>query len=222
MMRILLVEDEPKIQAELTAALKQSGYLVDCVSDGDDAWFLGDTEEFDGVILDLGLQGLDGLTVLTRWRAAGRTMPVIILTARGRWSERVIGIDAGADDYLPKPFEMPELLARLRAIMRRVSGLGNPVLSCGDLTIDTRHTRVSMAGAPMAVTPLEYRLLVYLLHNPGRVISQIELTEHLYSQDFERDSNAIEALVARLRRKIGGDTIKTRRGYGYVIGDAEP
>ena len=221
-MRILLVEDEPKIRAELTAALEQSGYLVDSVGDGDEAWFLGDTEEFDGVILDLGLQGLDGMTVLTRWRAAGRTMPVIILTARGRWSERVLGIDAGADDYLPKPFEMPELLARLRAIIRRVSGLSNPVLSCGDLTIDTRHTRVSKAGTPMAVTPLEYRLLVYLLHNPGRVVSQIELTEHLYSQDFERDSNAIEALVARLRRKIGGETIKTRRGYGYVIGDSAP
>jgi two-component system, OmpR family, response regulator len=221
-MRILLVEDEPRIRAELTAALEQSGYLVHGVGDGDEAWFLGDTEDFDGVILDLGLQGLDGMTVLTRWRAAGRTMPVIILTARGRWSERVIGIDAGADDYLPKPFEMPELLARLRAIMRRVGGLGSPVLSCGDLTIDTRHTRVSKAGAPMAVTPLEYRLLVYMLHNPGRVVSQIELTEHLYSQDFERDSNAIEALVARLRRKIGGDTIRTRRGYGYVVGEVEP
>ena len=202
-MRILLVEDEPKIRADLTAALEQSGYLVNSVDDGDEAWFLGDTEEFDGVILDLGLQGLDGMTVLTRWRAAGRTMPVIILTAKGRWSERVAGIDAGADDYLPKPFEMPELLARLRAIMRRVSGLANPVLSCGDLSVDTRHSRVSNAGVPMAVTPLEYRLLVYLLHNPGRVISQIELTEHLYSRDFERDGNAVEALVARLRRKIG-------------------
>ena len=221
-MRILLVEDEPKIRADLTAALEQSGYLVNSVDDGNEAWFLGDTEEFDGVILDLGLQGLDGMTVLTRWRAAGRTMPVIILTAKGRWSERVAGIDAGADDYLPKPFEMPELLARLRAIMRRVSGLANPVLSCGDLSVDTRHSRVSHAGVPMAVTPLEYRLLVYLLHHPGRVVSQIELTEHLYSQDFERDSNAVEALVARLRRKIGGDTIKTRRGYGYVIGDVKP
>ena len=220
-MRILLVEDEPKIRADLTAALEQSGYLVNSVDDGNEAWFLGDTEEFDGVILDLGLQGLDGMTVLTRWRAAGRTMPVIILTAKGRWSERVAGIDAGADDYLPKPFEMPELLARLRAIMRRVSGLANPVLSCGDLSVDTRHSRVSHAGVPMAVTPLEYRLLVYLLHHPGRVVSQIELTEHLYSQDFERDSNAVEALVARLRRKIGGDTIKTRRGYGYVIGDVK-
>lgn len=221
-MRILVVEDELKIQTEIAQALTSSGYLVDSAADGEDAWFRGDTEEFDGVVLDLGLPTMDGMTVLKRWRAAGRTMPVIVLTARGRWSERVAGIDAGADDYLPKPFEMPELLARLRAIMRRVSGLTTSLLSFADLTIDTRHSWVSKAGIPLAVTPLEYRLMLYMLHNKGRVCSQLELTEHLYSQDFERESNAIEVLIGRLRRKIGADIIKTRRGYGYVIGDGAP
>jgi DNA-binding response OmpR family regulator len=221
-MRILVVEDEALIREDIARSLTGAGYIVDAVSTGEDAWFRGDTEDYAGVVLDLGLPDLDGMTVLKRWRKNARTMPVIVLTARGRWRERVDGIDAGADDYLPKPFEMAELLARLRSIIRRVSGHASTLLSFGPVVIDMRNMRVTVDGAPVQVTPLEFRLLNYLATNAGRAVSQIELTEHLYAQDFERDSNAIEALVARLRRKIGGETIKTRRGYGYVIGDSAP
>ncbi|TPK92391.1 response regulator transcription factor [Mesorhizobium sp. B2-4-12] len=218
-MRILLAEDEPRIAADVAAALKASGMAVDVVREGEEAWFAGDVENYDAAILDLGLPKLDGLTVLKRWRANGRRFPVLILTARGMWTERVEGINAGADDYLPKPFEMEELLARLRAILRRSTGQAAPVLRSGPLLLDTLQMRVSVQGAPVSLSPLEYRLLAYLMHHGGRVVAPTELTEHLYDSGNDRDPNAIEVIVARLRRKLGSDIIKTRRGFGYLIAD---
>lgn len=219
-MRILVVEDEELIRRDIVRALAASSFVVDAVDNGNEAWFRGDTEDYDAAILDLGLPMLDGLSVLKRWRSAGRAMPVIILTARGTWRERVEGIDSGADDYLPKPFEMDELLSRLHAIIRRTAGHATPVIDLGPVTIDTRHMRVSVNGATVPLTPLEFRLLSYLAMQPGRAVSQIELTEHLYAQDFERDSNAIEVLVGRLRRKMKVDIIQTRRGFGYMLSAA--
>jgi two-component system, OmpR family, response regulator len=216
-MRILLVEDDVRIARDIQRALEANGYLVDHAADGEDALFRGENESFDGAVLDLGLPGIDGMTILKQWRAAGIQVPVVVLTARGRWTERVAGIDAGADDYLPKPFEMDELLARLRAILRRSAGTGSPVLEHGALAIDTRAMKVTIDGEPVQLTPLEYRLVVLLMHNRGRAVSQLEITEHLYSQDFERDSNAVEVLIGRLRRKLKRDIIETRRGYGYAI-----
>ncbi|MFM1907876.1 MAG: Transcriptional regulatory protein PhoP [Pseudomonadota bacterium] len=216
-MRILLVEDEPTLRAQLAAGLQASGYTVDEADNGRDAHFLGDTETFDAVVLDLGLPVLDGLTVLKRWRDAGRTMPVLILTARDHWHEKVAGIDAGADDYLTKPFHMEELLARLRALIRRSSGLASPVLQCGELMLDTRSQRVTLAGMPVSLTSHEHKVLDYLLHRPGSVVSRAELTEHIYAQDFDRDSNTIEVFVGRLRKKLPGVLIETVRGLGYRL-----
>jgi two-component system OmpR family response regulator len=219
-MRVLLVEDERRIADEVAAALKAAGYVVDIVGDGETAWFQGDTEEYDAVILDLGLPNMDGLSVLKRWRGNDRRFPILILSARGSWSERVDGIDAGADEYLPKPFHMEELLARLRAIIRRSAGQANGVLQVGPLSLDPRAMRVTRDGAPLNLSPQEYRLIAYMMHHAGRVVTQIELTEHLYAQDFERDSNAIEVLVGRVRKKLGPEVIETRRGFGYVMGGA--
>jgi two-component system, OmpR family, response regulator len=216
-MRILLVEDDDRVAEGVTAALTAASFVVDRASDGDTAWFQGDTENYAAAILDLGLPGLDGLSVLRKWRAAGSRLPVLILTARGDWSERVEGIDAGADDYLPKPFRMEELLARLRALVRRAAGQATAILVNGQLTLDTRRMTVSVDGAPVHLAPQEYRLVSYLMQHAGRVISQLELTEQLYAQDFERDSNAVEVLVGRVRRKLGADLIQTRRGFGYLI-----
>jgi two-component system OmpR family response regulator len=221
-MRVLLVEDDARISADITKALKAAGFAVDIARDGEEAWFRGDTEDYDAVVLDLGLPRMDGLAVLKKWREAKRTMPVIILTARGSWLERVEGIDAGADDYLPKPFRMEELISRLRAILRRAGGHASSVLTAGDLSLDERQMRVKFAGVPVDLAPLEYRALAYLMHNHGRVISQAELSEHIHGVEDACDSNAIEALIARIRRKIGGNVIKTRRGYGYVIEDVVP
>jgi DNA-binding response OmpR family regulator len=218
-MRILVVEDERKVAADLARALQGGGHIVEQASDGEKAWFLGDTEDYDLVVLDLGLPKLEGLQVLKRWRANNRIMPVLVLTARDSWSEKVEAIDIGADDYLTKPFRMEELLARVRALLRRQTQHASAVLAVGDLALDARHSRVSKAGLPVELSPLEYRLLQYLMHHAGRAVSQIELTEHVYGQDFERDSNAIEVLVARLRRKLGADAVKTRRGYGYHVGE---
>jgi DNA-binding response OmpR family regulator len=218
-MKVLVVEDEPRIAADVSATLKASGMTVDLVKDGEEAWFMGDTENYDAVILDLGLPSLDGLTVLKRWRAAGRRFPVLILTARGVWTERVEGINAGADDYLPKPFEMEELVARLRALIRRSTGQASPVLQSGPLTLDTRQMRISLRGVPIALSPLEYRLLAFLMHHAGTVVAPTELAEHLYDFGNDRDPNAIEVIVARLRRKLGSDVIETRRGFGYLIPD---
>jgi two-component system OmpR family response regulator len=218
-MKVLVVEDEPRIATDISAALKGSGIVVDVATDGEDAWFKGDTETYDAAILDLGLPKLDGLTVLKRWRTGGRRFPVLVLTARGVWTERVEGINAGADDYLPKPFEMEELLARLRALLRRSAGQAAPVLNAGALSLDTRQMRISLNGVPIALSPLEYRLLSYLLHHAGRVVPPTELAEHLYDSGNDRDPNAIEVIVARLRRKIGSDAIETRRGFGYLVPD---
>ncbi|MCH8091905.1 MAG: response regulator transcription factor [Proteobacteria bacterium] len=220
-MRILVVEDDPDLARQLEAALGDAGYVVDLAADGEEGHFLGDTEPYDAVILDLGLPVVDGLTVLERWRSAGRTMPVLLLTARGRWSEKVTGFDAGADDYVTKPFQMEEVLARLRALIRRAAGHASSELSCGPLTLDTARSRVALDGAPVKLTAQEFRLLSYLMHHQGQVVSRTELTEHLYSQDFDRDSNTIEVFVGRLRKKIGGDFIETVRGLGYRLVAAE-
>lgn len=220
-MRILVAEDDRRIAGSLAVALEMAGFVVETVDDGEEAWFRGDTEEFDAVILDLGLPTLDGLSVLKRWRRAERNVPVLILTARGNWDERVEGIEAGADDYVGKPFRVEEVVARIRAIVRRATGHASSRLEANGLTLDTQAMLVSMHGQPVKVTPLEYRLLQYLLHHQGEVASQSEITEHLYLQDFDRDSNSIEVLVARLRKKLGKDVIRTRRGFGYYIGEAE-
>jgi DNA-binding response OmpR family regulator len=224
-MRILVVEDEKKIARDLTEGLTDAGYVVDTVHDGDEAWFKGETEDYDAIVLDLGLPRLDGISVIRRLRQARIVTPVIILTARGSWMERVEGIDAGADDYLVKPFHMEELIARVGAVLRRSGGHASPQLVAGGLTIDTRRMTALVAGKSVALSALEYRLLRYLAHHAGRIVSQTELAEHVYGGDREPDSNALEVLVARLRRKIGADVIETRRGHGYVVAaakEAEP
>lgn len=218
-MRILMVEDDSRIAESTKTALEMAGFAVDVEADGEIGWYQGDTAQFDLAILDLGLPGLDGMTVLKRWRKSERNLPVLILTARGAWDERVEGIDAGADDYLVKPFRMEELVARVRALIRRSAGHASAMIEVGDLVLDTRQMRVLKAGIPVPLTPQEYRLVAYLMHHQDRVVGQLELTEHLYAQDFERDSNSIEVLVGRARRKLGSGAIATRRGFGYVMGD---
>ena len=219
-MRVLLVEDDARIAEHVERALTAAGFLVDLVGDGREAWFRADTEQYSAIVLDLGLPRIDGLTVLKRLREAGNRTPVLVLTARGSWKERVEGIDAGADDYLPKPFQTEELLARLRAILRRGAGLASSLLTIGDLTVDERQMRVSRDGVPIVLAPLEYRLFLHLVHNRGRVCSQTELTDNVYAQDWERDNNALEALVKRLRKKVGDRVIETRRGFGYIVPEA--
>ena len=216
-MRLLLVEDEPTLRKQLRAGLEDAGYVVDVADNGRDAQHLGETEPFDAVVLDLGLPVIDGLSVLKRWRDAGRSMPVLILTARDSWHEKVAGIDAGADDYLSKPFHMEELLARLRALIRRAQGIASPLLQCGPLSLDTRSGRFTLDGQALALTSLEHRLLAYLMHRPGAIVSRTELTEHLYAQDFDRDSNTIEVFVGRLRKKLPQGLIETVRGMGYRL-----
>jgi DNA-binding response OmpR family regulator len=221
-MRLLLVEDDRRIATDVQGALHAAGYVVETARDGEEAWFLGDTEDYGAVILDLGLPGMDGLAVLKRWRANGRTMPVLILTARGSWAERVDGIDAGADDYLPKPFRMEELLARLRSIVRRSAGHASSVVVAGDIELDERQMKVTVRGVPIALSPLEYRLATYLLRHRGRVVSQHELDENVYGHGEDHDSNALEVLVGRVRKKLGHDLIETRRGFGYLVPETPP
>ncbi len=216
-MRILLAEDDDRIARDVLTTLTASGFLVDRERGGEETLFRGETEDYAAIVLDLGLPGMDGLTILRRWRAQGRATPVLILSARDAWTERVDGIDAGADDYLPKPFHMEEMLARLRAVVRRSAGQSAAVLKVGPLTLDTRQMRVSHDGIPLHLTPLEYRMLSYLLHHAGRVVPHQELASQLYADDAIKDGNAIEVLVGRLRRKLPDDLIETRRGFGYTI-----
>jgi two-component system OmpR family response regulator len=218
-MRLLIVEDDPDLGRQLSEALQQSGYAVDLARDGEEGHFLGETEPYDAVVLDLGLPKMDGVRVLEKWRSAGKAMPVLILTARDRWSEKVAGFDAGADDYLTKPFVTEELLARLRALLRRAAGHASAALECGDLRVDTHAARATVAGEPIKLTAHEYRVLSYLMHHQGRVVPRTELVEHIYDQDFDRDSNTIEVFIGRLRRKIGTHRILTERGLGYRLID---
>ena len=216
-MRVLLVEDEAALAQPLKQTLTEAGYAVDWVDNGRDAWALGGTQTFDAVVLDLGLPQMDGLSVLKRWRSEGMAAPVLILTARDQWHEKVAGIDAGADDYLTKPFHTEELLARVRALIRRAQGLASPTLACGPLALDTRSGRVTLDGHPVNLTSHEYKVLAYLMHRPGAVVSRAELTEHIYAQDFDRDSNTIEVFVGRLRKKLPAELIETVRGLGYRL-----
>ena len=216
-MRVLIAEDDDKLAAMVAATLEAQGFVAEREHDGEIIHYRGESEDFDAVLLDLGLPVLDGLTILRRWRKAGRTTPILILTARGQWEERVEGIEAGADDYLVKPFHMEELVARLRAVIRRSNGFAATPIRIGDYMLDTRLMQLSRDGMPVDLTPQEYKALVYLAHHRGQVVSQLELTEHIYNQDFERSSNSIEVLIGRLRRRLGSELIKTRRGFGYYI-----
>lgn len=217
-MRVLVVEDEAALARQLGEALGGAGYAVDRASDGARADFLMRTEEYDAVVLDLGLPRVDGLTLLSGWRQAGLTAPVLILTARGSWHEKVKGIDGGADDYMAKPFQIEEVLARVRALIRRAGGVATREIRCGAILLDPRDTRVTLDGIPVKLTSHEFRVLSYLMHQRDRVVSQGELTEHIYSQDFDRESNTVEVFVARLRRKLGASSIETVRGLGYRMG----
>jgi two-component system OmpR family response regulator len=218
-MRLLIVEDEPTLGTQLKNTLEGAGYAVDLATDGEDGHYLGTTENYDAVILDLGLPVMDGLTVLDKWRKEGKTFPVLVLTARDSWSDKVAGLDSGADDYLAKPFQTEELIARLRALIRRAAGNASAEMIAGDVRLDTRSGRVTLAGEPVKLTAQEYKLLSYLLHHKGKVVSRTELIEHIYDQDFDRDSNTIEVFVTRIRKKLGADVITTIRGLGYSLDD---
>ena len=216
-MRVLVVEDEAALAAQIARTLQDRGYVVDLASDGREAWYQGGVQDYDAILLDLGLPVLDGLSVLRRWRSEGMRSPVLVLTARDQWHEKVAGIDAGADDYLSKPFHMEELLARLRALIRRAGGHASALLGCGPLELDTRSARVSLQGQPLLLTAQEFKLLAYLIHHAGDLVSRSELTEHLYAQDCERDSNTIEVFIGRLRKKLPAGLIETVRGMGYRL-----
>jgi two-component system, OmpR family, response regulator len=218
-MRILVVEDDTDLNRQIVSALTDAGYVVDKALDGEEGHFLGDTEPYDAVILDLGLPVLDGVSVLEKWRRSGKKMPVIILTARDRWSDKVAGFDAGADDYVTKPFHMEEVLARIRALVRRTAGHASSEITCGPVSLDTKGARVTVNGMPVKLTSLEYRLIDYLMHHKGKVVSRTELVEHLYDQDFDRDSNTVEVFVGRLRKKLGVDVLHTIRGMGYCMSE---
>jgi len=220
-MRILVVEDEVKIASLITDVLESEGLIAEVATDGETAWEMGGTELYSAAILDIGLPKLDGLTVLKNWRSEGVDFPVILLSAKSSWNERVEGINIGADDYLVKPFQIEELVARLRALLRRNSKQKSTALTVGELKLDLQQMRISLAGRPLKMTPLEYRLLSFLMHNRGKVVSQELLAENIYHRDQEPDSNAIEVLVGRLRRKIGENVIHTQRGFGYIIPEEE-
>ena len=220
-MRLLVVEDDPDLNRQLVTALGEAGYVVDTAFDGEEGHFLGDTEPYDAVVLDIGLPKKDGLSVLEQWRCDDRKMPVLILTARERWSDKVAGMDAGADDYVAKPFHMEEVLARLRALVRRSAGHARNEMECGSMRLDTRTSRVTVDGQGVKLTSHEYRVLHYLMLHRERVVSRTELVEHLYEQDFDRDSNTVEVFIGRLRKKLPGDLIKTVRGLGYRLTDIE-
>jgi two-component system OmpR family response regulator len=221
--RVLIVEDEARLARQLAQAVGDAGYAVDCAGDGARADFLSRTEQYDAVVLDLGLPKVDGLTLLRRWRDEGLAFPVLVLTARSSWHEKVQGIDGGADDYVAKPFRMEEVLARLRALIRRASGQTAALLRCGPITLDPRAARVTVSGNPVRLTSHEFRVLSYLMHHRGRVVPQTELSEHIYAENLDRDSNTVEVFIARLRRKLGSAAIETVRGFGYRMnsGDAQ-
>ena len=221
-MRLLLIEDDRDLNRQLERAFVDAGYAVDKAFDGEEGHFLGDTEPYDAVVLDIGLPKMDGITVLESWRREGRTMPVLMLTARDRWSDKVSGIDAGADDYVTKPFHVEEVLARVRALIRRAAGHAASILRCGPVELDTRNSKVTVDGNPVRLTSHEFRLLSYLMHHQDKILSRTELTEHLYDQDFDRDSNTIEVFVGRLRKKLGTDCIETVRGLGYRLTVTSP
>ncbi|MDR7039436.1 MULTISPECIES: response regulator transcription factor [Methylobacterium] len=221
-MRLLVVEDDRDINRQVVNALEEAGYVADKAFDGEEGGYLGENEPYDAIILDMGLPKADGVSVLQKWRRAGIKTPVIILTARDRWSDKVDGFDAGADDYVTKPFHMEELMARVRALLRRTAGHATSQITCGPVTLDTRSGRVFVDGNPVKLTSHEYRLLSYLMHHTGRVVSRAELTEHLYDQDFDRDSNTIEVFVGRLRKKLAVDLIQTVRGLGYLVDPSQP
>ncbi|HYM99458.1 MAG TPA: response regulator transcription factor [Aestuariivirgaceae bacterium] len=220
-MRLLVIEDDPDLNRQLVSAFSDAGYVVDAAKDGEEGHFLGDTEPYDAIVLDIGLPIMDGVSVLEKWRRAGRKTPVLILTARDRWSDKVAGFDAGADDYVAKPFHMEEVLARIRALVRRSAGHASSEISCGPLMLDTKSARVTVDGKAIKLTSLEFRLLSYLMLHKGRVVSRTELVEHLYDQDFDRDSNTIEVFVGRLRKKLGVDMLRTIRGLGYCISEPD-
>jgi len=220
--RLLVVEDDRDINRQVVSALEEAGYVADKAYDGEEGGYLGESEPYDAIILDMGLPKADGVTVLQKWRRAGVKTPVIILTARDRWSDKVDGFDAGADDYVTKPFHMEELMARVRALLRRAAGHATSQIACGPVTLDTRSGKVFVDGAQVKLTSHEYRLLSYLMHHTGRVVSRAELTEHLYDQDFDRDSNTIEVFVGRLRKKLAVDLIQTVRGLGYLVDPNQP
>lgn len=220
-MRLLIVEDDVDLNRQLTGSLEEAGYVIDSAFDGEEGHFLGETEPYDAIVLDIGLPAMDGISVLEKWRRENITTPVLILTARDRWSDKVAGMDAGADDYVSKPFHMEEVLARVRALLRRTAGHASNEIEVGTLRLDTKSTRVTVNGAPIKLTSHEYRLLAYLVHHKDKVISRTELVEHLYDQDFDRDSNTIEVFVGRLRKKIPPDLIKTVRGLGYCLSTNE-
>ena len=221
-MRLLVVEDDKDINRQVVTALEEAGYVADKAFDGEEGGYLGESEPYDAIILDMGLPKADGVSVLQKWRRAGIKTPVIILTARDRWSDKVDGFDAGADDYVTKPFHMEELMARVRALLRRAAGHASSQIACGPVTLDTRSGRVFVDGNMVKLTSHEYRLLSYLMHHTGRVVSRAELTEHLYDQDFDRDSNTIEVFVGRLRKKLAVDLIQTVRGLGYLVDPTQP
>ncbi|MEQ9491007.1 MAG: response regulator transcription factor [Alphaproteobacteria bacterium] len=220
-MRVLVVEDEAALVSRLQQVLETAGFSVDVAYDGEEGWYLGDTEPYDAIVLDLGLPRIDGISILSRWREAGRMVPVLILTARGRWSEKMAGFNAGADDYLVKPFEMEEVVYRLRALIRRASGHAQPELTCGTLRLDTNGGRVSVDGVPIQLTAQEFRILSYLMHHKDRIVSRTELVEHVYDRYFDLDSNTLEVLVGRIRKKIGAVYIQTVRGQGYKLTEPE-
>ena len=220
-MRLLVIEDDPDLNRQLVSAFTDAGYVVDAAKDGEEGHFLGDTEPYDAIVLDIGLPIMDGVSVLEKWRRSGRKTPVLILTARDRWSDKVAGFDAGADDYVAKPFHMEEVLARIRALVRRSAGHASSEISCGPLMLDSKAARVTVDGKSVKLTSLEFRLLSYLMLHKGRVVSRTELVEHLYDQDFDRDSNTIEVFVGRLRKKLGVDVLRTIRGLGYCLSEPD-
>ena len=216
-MRILIAEDEPTLGAQLRAAFTAAGFVAELADDGEEAQYLGEVESYDAVVLDLGLPGIGGLSILNHWRAIGRKVPVLILTARGRWPEKLAGFNAGADDYLTKPFEMEEVIVRVRALIRRSAGHAATVLSCGPLELDTASGSVTVSRMPLHLTAQEFRILAYLMHHSGNVVSRSELMEHVYDRNSDRDSNVIDVLVGRIRKKMSVNVIHTVRGVGYRL-----